>query len=61
MKKKLIAAAVLFMTANMANAATLDNTSSVKADFEVVGGCTVSGTWTGEQVLLLYIRAQLGV
>lgn len=40
MKKKLIAAAVLFMTANMANAATLDNTSSVKADFEVVGGCT---------------------
>ena len=50
MKKKLIAAAVLFMTANMANAATLDNTSSVTGDFEGVGGCTVSGTWTGEQV-----------
>ncbi len=51
MKKKIIAAALLFMSGSIANAATLGNQSSVNADFTVTGGCVVSGAWTANNAI----------
>ncbi|HCD7403684.1 TPA: CD15/CS22/SEF14 family fimbrial major subunit [Escherichia coli] len=50
MKKKIIVAAFLCMAGGIANAASLDNQSSVNADFTVTGGCSVAGAWTGSTI-----------
>lgn len=51
MKKKVIAvAALMIMCGGIANAASLGNSSSVNANFTVIGGCSVSGNWTPETI-----------
>lgn len=51
MKKNIIAAAAfMLMTGGIANAASLGNSSSVEANFTVIGGCSVTGNWTGNTI-----------
>ncbi|EOW3197384.1 CD15/CS22/SEF14 family fimbrial major subunit [Escherichia coli] len=51
MKKNIIAAAAfMLMTGGIANAASLGNSSSVEANFTVIGGCAVTGNWTANTI-----------